>query len=184
MRTKHDILREIGVIVPTIFDKKSGPRVRAARCGRNVGLADRNHRPDRLLPIARARKRAGAPAPGGTGNHPARRSGRHALRRHRANSRDSHRDGSVTPVPRPRGIAQAPRHGFATALGGRGAARGSLGHGRELRPKTREETMPKPINGSRAIAITEEEGVMRGVLLWLLGIPIPIIILLYVFHVV
>ncbi len=44
--------------------------------------------------------------------------------------------------------------------------------------------MPKPINGSRAIAITEEEGVMRGVLLWLLGIPIPIIILLHVFHVV
>jgi len=34
------------------------------------------------------------------------------------------------------------------------------------------------------MAITEEEGVMRGVLLWLLGIPIPIIILLYVFHVV
>jgi len=25
---------------------------------------------------------------------------------------------------------------------------------------------------------------MRGVLLWLLGIPIPIIILLYVFHVI
>src|ERR1051326_8421610 len=44
--------------------------------------------------------------------------------------------------------------------------------------------MRKPINRSRAIAITEEEGVMRGVLLWLLGIPIPIIILLYVFHVV
>jgi hypothetical protein len=44
--------------------------------------------------------------------------------------------------------------------------------------------MPKPINRSRVIAITEEEGVMRGVLLWLLGIPIPIIILLYVFHVV
>ena len=44
--------------------------------------------------------------------------------------------------------------------------------------------MPKPINRSRAIAITEEKGVMRGVLLWLLGIPIPIIILLYVFHVV
>jgi hypothetical protein len=44
--------------------------------------------------------------------------------------------------------------------------------------------MPKPINRARAIAITEEEGVMRGVLLWLLGIPIPIIILLYVFHVV
>jgi hypothetical protein len=44
--------------------------------------------------------------------------------------------------------------------------------------------MRKPINRSRAIAINEEEGVMRGVLLWLLGIPIPIIILLYVFHVV
>jgi len=25
---------------------------------------------------------------------------------------------------------------------------------------------------------------MRGILLWLLGIPIPVIILLYVFHVV
>jgi len=25
---------------------------------------------------------------------------------------------------------------------------------------------------------------MRGVLLWLLGIPIPVIILLYVFHVI
>ena len=44
--------------------------------------------------------------------------------------------------------------------------------------------MRKPINRSRATAITKEEGVMRGVLLWLLGIPIPIIILLYVFHVV
>jgi len=44
--------------------------------------------------------------------------------------------------------------------------------------------MRKPINRSRAIAITEEEDVMRGFLLWLLGIPIPIIILLYVFHVV
>ena len=44
--------------------------------------------------------------------------------------------------------------------------------------------MRKPINRSRATAITEEEDVMRGVLLWLLGIPIPVIILLYVFHVV
>ena len=31
-------------------------------------------------------------------------------------------------------------------------------------------------------AITEDT--MRGVLLWLLGIPIPVIILLYVFHVI
>jgi hypothetical protein len=44
--------------------------------------------------------------------------------------------------------------------------------------------MPKPISGSRTAAITEEEDVMRGVLLWLLGIPIPVIILLYVFHVI
>lgn len=29
-----------------------------------------------------------------------------------------------------------------------------------------------------------EEWTMRGVLLWLIGIPIPIIILLYLFHVV
>jgi len=29
-----------------------------------------------------------------------------------------------------------------------------------------------------------KEHVMRGVLLWLIGIPIPIIILLYLFHVV
>jgi hypothetical protein len=28
------------------------------------------------------------------------------------------------------------------------------------------------------------EGTMRGVLLWALGIPIPVIILLYVFHVI
>jgi hypothetical protein len=27
-------------------------------------------------------------------------------------------------------------------------------------------------------------GTMRGILLWLLGIPIPIIILLYLFHVI
>jgi len=32
--------------------------------------------------------------------------------------------------------------------------------------------------------MTEEEEAMRGVLLWLLGIPIPVIILLYVFHVI
>jgi len=28
------------------------------------------------------------------------------------------------------------------------------------------------------------EAIVRGVLLWLLGIPIPIIILLYLFHVI
>jgi hypothetical protein len=42
----------------------------------------------------------------------------------------------------------------------------------------------KSISTSRAIAIAQQEEAMRGVLLWLLGIPIPIIILLYVFHVV
>jgi hypothetical protein len=44
--------------------------------------------------------------------------------------------------------------------------------------------MRKSISTSRAIAIVQKEEAMRGVLLWLLGIPIPIIILLYVFHVV
>jgi hypothetical protein len=39
------------------------------------------------------------------------------------------------------------------------------------------------MSGSKTRAIAKEE-VMRPVLLWLLGIPIPIIILLYVFHVV
>jgi hypothetical protein len=29
-----------------------------------------------------------------------------------------------------------------------------------------------------------KETAMRGILLWLLGLPIPIIILLYVFHVI
>jgi hypothetical protein len=29
-----------------------------------------------------------------------------------------------------------------------------------------------------------EEPSMRGILLWLLGIPIPVIILLYLFHVI
>jgi hypothetical protein len=28
------------------------------------------------------------------------------------------------------------------------------------------------------------EAVMRGILLWVLGIPIPVIILLYLFHVI
>ena len=44
--------------------------------------------------------------------------------------------------------------------------------------------MPKRNSTSRAIATAQKEEAMRGVLLWLLGIPIPIIILLYVFHVV
>jgi hypothetical protein len=42
----------------------------------------------------------------------------------------------------------------------------------------------KSVSTSRATAIAQKEEAMRGVLLWLLGIPIPIIILLYVFHVV
>jgi len=31
---------------------------------------------------------------------------------------------------------------------------------------------------------SRKEAIMRGALLWFLGIPIPIIILLYVFHVI
>jgi hypothetical protein len=42
----------------------------------------------------------------------------------------------------------------------------------------------KAVSTPRATAIAQKEEAMRGVLLWLLGIPIPIIILLYVFHVV
>jgi hypothetical protein len=43
--------------------------------------------------------------------------------------------------------------------------------------------LPRPAVTSNPIAITR--GVeMRGILLWALGIPIPIIILLYLFHVV
>jgi hypothetical protein len=44
--------------------------------------------------------------------------------------------------------------------------------------------MRKPINAISVTTTAEKEEIMRGVLLWLLGIPIPIIILLYVFHVV
>ena len=46
------------------------------------------------------------------------------------------------------------------------------------------EAVPKRNSTSQAIAAVQKEEAMRGVLLWLLGIPIPIIILLYVFHVV
>jgi len=46
------------------------------------------------------------------------------------------------------------------------------------------EAVPKRNSTSQAIATVQKEEAMRGVLLWLLGIPIPIIILLYVFHVV
>jgi len=46
------------------------------------------------------------------------------------------------------------------------------------------EAMPKRNSTYQAIAAVQKEEAMRGVLLWLLGIPIPIIILLYVFHVV
>jgi hypothetical protein len=44
--------------------------------------------------------------------------------------------------------------------------------------------MRKPINAIPVTVTAEKEEIMRGVLLWLIGIPIPIIILLYVFHVV
>ena len=40
------------------------------------------------------------------------------------------------------------------------------------------QEMRKSIRTSRAVAITQQEETMRGVLLWLLGIPIPIIILI------
>ena len=36
----------------------------------------------------------------------------------------------------------------------------------------------------RLLLLTEGREIMRGVLLWLIGIPIPVIILLYVFHVI
>jgi hypothetical protein len=35
-----------------------------------------------------------------------------------------------------------------------------------------------------AAPVTREALFMRGVLLWVLGIPIPVIILLYLFHVI
>jgi hypothetical protein len=38
--------------------------------------------------------------------------------------------------------------------------------------------------GGRFPRITIGGDAMRGILLWLLGIPIPIIILLYLFHVI
>jgi len=44
--------------------------------------------------------------------------------------------------------------------------------------------MRKPINAISVTVTAEKEEIMRAVLLWLLRIPIPIIILLYVFHVV
>jgi hypothetical protein len=46
------------------------------------------------------------------------------------------------------------------------------------------DSRPRSVSTSRATTIAQKEEAMRGVLLWLLGIPIPIIILLYVFHVV
>ena len=38
--------------------------------------------------------------------------------------------------------------------------------------------------GAAALAATEDDAMTRGILLWLLGIPIPIIILLYLFNIV
>lgn len=42
----------------------------------------------------------------------------------------------------------------------------------------------RPIGSHASTAVSTKEDDMRPVLLWLLGIPIPIIILLYLFHVV
>jgi hypothetical protein len=38
--------------------------------------------------------------------------------------------------------------------------------------------------GRYSLADKGKGGIMRGALLWFLGIPIPVIILLYVFHVI
>jgi|GEM_PF-1127782 len=43
---------------------------------------------------------------------------------------------------------------------------------------------PKPRLGVYPSRFPNKEHIMRGVLLWLVGIPIPIIILLYLFNVV
>ena len=42
----------------------------------------------------------------------------------------------------------------------------------------------KPISGKTFAAVSTKEDEMRAVLLWAVGIPIPVIILLYLFHVV
>ena len=43
---------------------------------------------------------------------------------------------------------------------------------------------PKQIPGKILATASTKEGEMRAVLLWAVGIPIPVIILLYLFHVV
>jgi hypothetical protein len=43
---------------------------------------------------------------------------------------------------------------------------------------------PKAMSRVKVAKWQQKEIEMRGVLLWLVGIPIPIIILLYLFHVV
>jgi hypothetical protein len=45
-----------------------------------------------------------------------------------------------------------------------------------------ELTWHKPVMRDEAVSSTHEDN-MRPLLLWLLGIPIPVIILLYIFHV-
>jgi hypothetical protein len=40
------------------------------------------------------------------------------------------------------------------------------------------------IGRSRRYPLEERRRRMRGILLWALGIPIPVIVLLYVFHVI
>ena len=42
----------------------------------------------------------------------------------------------------------------------------------------------KPIPGKTFVTVSTKEDEMRAVLLWAVGIPIPVIILLYLFHVV
>jgi uncharacterized protein YjbJ (UPF0337 family) len=57
-----------------------------------------------------------------------------------------------------------------------GRAQGAVGHAKDA---------IREIAGKKSLPIIREEVAMgRGILLWLLGIPIPVIILLYLFHVV
>jgi hypothetical protein len=43
---------------------------------------------------------------------------------------------------------------------------------------------PTQTSAKAITAVSTKEDDMRGILLWLLGIPIPVIILLYLFHVI
>jgi hypothetical protein len=46
------------------------------------------------------------------------------------------------------------------------------------------ELLGRSARCQRHVTLVKETRTMRGVLLWLIGIPIPIIILRYLFHVI